>query len=92
MTTFKIGKDTPAFNFKTLKAVGVKWKSGDKGLLINVPDKGITVLNSSDLTETGNIFAQDLHDYISSKPFKEQAKHLITFKNKEKALKWFAKK
>lgn len=92
MIKFKIGKDNITFDFQTLKAVGVKWRTGDKGLLIGVPDKGFVVLNRFDLIETGNIFEPDLQSYISRKPFKQQAKLLITFKSKKKALKWFAKK
>ena len=71
--------------------IGIKWKSGGKGILL-VAKEGVISMNN-DVMDTQKCFATSTKsDYLTRESVKRDSKKVFKFENKQALLKWFAKK
>ena len=71
--------------------IGIKWKAGEKGILLKAKE-GIICLNN-DVMDTKKCFATlTKSEYLGRASVKKDLKKVFIFDNNRKMLKWFAKK
>ena len=71
--------------------IGIKWKSGEKGILLKAKE-GIICLNN-DVMNIQKCFATlTKSEYLDNASVKKDLKKVYVFENKRSLLKWFAKK
>ena len=71
--------------------IGIKWKTGGKGVLINTKE-GVVSLNNDGTDIRKSFAASTKSDYLNSEPIKRDTKKVFKFENMGSLLKWFAKK
>lgn len=79
-------------HFDTVKdtdLIGIKWKSGEKGVLINTKE-GVVSLNTDEMDIRNCIAISTKSDYLTSEPFKRDQEKVYVFENLQPLLKWFA--
>ena len=80
--------------FDTIKdtdLIGIKWKSGEKGILLKAKE-GIVCLNN-DVMNIQKCFATlTKSEYLGRASVKKDLKKVYVFEIKRSLLKWFAKK
>lgn len=80
--------------FKQVKhtaLIGIKWKSGEKGILLKAKE-GIICLNN-DVMDIQKCFAAlTKSEYLGRASVKKNSKKVYVFENMRSLLKWFAKK
>ena len=80
--------------FDTIKdtdLIGIKWKSGEKGILLKAKE-GIICLNNN-VMNVQNCFATSTKsDYLTRESVKRDQEKVYVFENLQSLLKWFAKK
>ena len=80
--------------FKQVEAtdlIGIEWKGGEKGILINAKE-GIICLNN-DVMDIQKCFATlTKSEYLGRASVKKDLKKVYLFENMRSLLKWFAKK
>ena len=80
--------------FKQVEAtelIGIKWKSGEKGILLKAKE-GIVSLNNDVMNIQKCFAASTKSEYLGSASVKNDLKKVFIFDNNRKMLKWFAKK
>ena len=71
--------------------IGIKWKSGEKGILLKAKE-GIICLNN-DVMDTQKCFATlTKSEYLGRASVKKNSKKVYAFESMRSLLKWFAKK
>ena len=71
--------------------IGIKWKTGGKGVLINAKE-GVVSLNN-DVMNIQNCFATlTKAEYLTRESVKRDQEKVYVFENLQSLLKWFAKK
>ena len=71
--------------------IGIKWKSGEKGILLETK-KGILCLNN-DVADIQNCFTTlTKSEYLTRASVKRNQEKVFLFENMRSLLKWFAKK
>ena len=71
--------------------IGIKWKTGGKGVLINAKE-GVVSLNN-DVMSIQNCFTTlTKADYLTRESVKRDQEKVYVFENSQSLLKWFAKK
>ena len=71
--------------------IGIKWKSGEKGILLKAKE-GIVCLNN-DVMSIQKCFATSTKsEYLGRASVKKDLKKVYVFENMRSLLKWFAKK
>ena len=76
---------------KSADLIGIKWKSGEKGLLINTKE-GVVSLNNDEMDIRNNIATLTKAKYLTRKSVKRDQEKVYVFENLQSLLKWFAKK
>ncbi len=71
--------------------IGIKWKSGEKGILLKAKE-GIICLNNGVVDIQKCFAASTKSDYLAEELVKRDTKKVFKFENKQALLKWFAKK
>ena len=71
--------------------IGIKWKTGEKGILL-VSKDGIICLNNNEIDIRNCIATLTKADYLTREVIKKGLKKVYVFENLQSLLKWFAKK
>ena len=71
--------------------IGIKWKTGGKGILLETKD-GIISLNNDEMDIRNCIATLSKADYLTREAVKRDTKKVFKFENMGSLLKWFAKK
>ena len=71
--------------------IGIKWKTGGKGVLINAKE-GVVSLNNDGLDIRKSFAASTKSDYLTRESVKRDQEKVYVFENLQSLLKWFAKK
>ena len=71
--------------------IGIKWKSGGKGVLINAKE-GVVSLSNGGLDIRKSFVASTKSDYLTRESVKRDQEKVYVFENLQALLKWFAKK
>ena len=71
--------------------IGIKWKSGEKGVLLKAKE-GIICLNNGVMNIQKCFATLTKSEYLGSVSIKKDSKKVFKFENKQALLKWFAKK
>ena len=81
-------------HFKQVEAtdlIGIKWKSGEKGILLKAKE-GILCLNNDEMDIRDCIATLTKADYLTREAVKRDQEKVYVFENLQSLLKWFAKK
>ena len=76
---------------KSADLIGIKWKSGGKGILLETKD-GIISLNNDERDIRNRIATLTKADYLTRETVKRDQEKVYVFENLQSLLKWFAKK
>ena len=76
---------------KIADLIGIKWKTGGKGLLINAKE-GVVSLNNDGIDIRKSFAASTKAEYLTRKSVKRDQEKVFKFENMGSLLKWFAKK
>ena len=76
---------------KSADLIGIKWKTGGKGILLETKD-GILSLNNDAMNIQKCFATLTKADYLTRESVKRDAKKVFKFENMGPLLKWFAKK
>ena len=71
--------------------IGIKWKTGGKGILLETKD-GIISLNNDEMDIRNCIATLTKADYLTREAVKRDQEKVYVFENLQSLLKWFAKK
>ena len=71
--------------------IGIKWKSGGKGILLETKD-GTIRLNNNGMDIRNCIAASTKSNYLTRESVKRDQEKVYVFENLQSLLKWFAKK
>ena len=71
--------------------IGIKWKSGEKGILLKAKE-GIICLNNGVVDIQKCFAASTKSDYLTRESVKRDQEKVYVFENLQSLLKWFAKK
>ena len=71
--------------------IGIKWKTGGKGVLINAKE-GVVSLNNDGIDIRKSFAASTKSDYLTRESVKRDQEKVYVFENMRSLLKWFAKK
>ena len=71
--------------------IGIKWKTGGKGILLETKD-GIISLNNDEMDIRNCIATLSKADYLTREAVKRDQEKVYVFENLQSLLKWFAKK
>ena len=71
--------------------IGIKWKTGGKGILLKTKE-GIISLNNNEMDIRKSFAASTKSDYLTRESVKRDQEKVYVFKNLQSLLKWFAKK
>ena len=71
--------------------IGIKWKTGGKGVLINTKE-GVVSLNNEGIDIRKSFAASTKSDYLTRESVKRDQEKVYVFENLQSLLKWFAKK
>ena len=71
--------------------IGIKWKTGGKGILLETKD-GIISLNNDEMDIRKSFATPTKSDYLTRKSVKRDQEKVYVFENTRSLLKWFAKK
>ena len=71
--------------------IGIKWKTGGKGILLKTKE-GIISLNNNEMDIRKSFAASTKSDYLTREAVKRDLKKVYLFENMRSLLKWFAKK
>ena len=71
--------------------IGIKWKTGGKGVLINAKE-GVVSLNNDGIDIRKSFAASTKSDYLTRESVKRDQEKVYVFENSQSLLKWFAKK
>ena len=71
--------------------IGIKWKSGEKGILLKAKE-GIVSLNNDGIDIRKSFAASTKSDYLTRESVKRDQEKVYVFENMRALLKWFAKK
>ena len=80
--------------FDTVKdtdLIGIKWKSGEKGILLKAKE-GILCLNNNEMNIQKCFAASTKSEYLTRESVKSGQEKVYVFENRPSLLKWFAKK
>ena len=69
----------------------IKWKSGEKGILL-VAKEGVISMNNGGTDLTLAVLIDSKSQFLGAKDVKRDTKKVFKFENKQALLKWFAKK
>ena len=71
--------------------IGIKWKTGEKGILLETKEG--TICLNNDVLNIQNCFTTlTKYDYLTRRSVKKDLKKAYLFENMRALLKWFAKK
>ena len=76
---------------KSADLIGILWKSGEKGILLETKD-GIISLNNDEMDIRNCIATLTKADYLTREAVKRDQEKVYVFENLQSLLKWFAKK
>ena len=76
---------------KSADLIGIKWKAGEKGILL-VTKEGVISMNNDDTDLTLAVLIDSKSQFLGAKDVKKDLKKVFIFDNNRKMLKWFAKK
>ena len=76
---------------KSADLIGIKWKTGGKGVLINAKE-GVVSLNNDGIDIRKSFAASTKSDYLTRESVKRDQEKVYVFENLQSLLKWFAKK
>ena len=71
--------------------IGIKWKTGGKGVLINAKE-GVVSLSNDGIDIRKSFAASTKSDYLTRESVKRDQEKVYVFENLQSLLKWFAKK
>ena len=71
--------------------IGIKWKTGGKGVLINAKE-GVVSLNNDGIDIRKSFAASTKAEYLTRESVKRDQEKVYVFENLQSLLKWFAKK
>ena len=71
--------------------IGIKWKTGGKGVLINAKE-GVVSLNNGEMDIRKSFATLTKSDYLTRESVKRDQEKVYVFENLQSLLKWFAKK
>ena len=76
---------------KSADLIGIKWKSGEKGILLKAKE-GIICLNNGVVDIQKCFTTLTKSEYLDNASVKKDLKKVYVFENMRSLLKWFAKK
>ena len=76
---------------KSADLIGIKWKTGGKGVLINAKE-GVVSLNNHEMDIRKSFATLTKADYLTRESVKRDQEKVYVFENLQSLLKWFAKK
>ena len=71
--------------------IGIKWKTGEKGLLLETKE-GVICLNNNEMNNRKCLTALTKPEYLAKVSVKIAQEKVFVFENTRSLLKWFAKK
>ena len=71
--------------------IGIRWKSGGKGILL-VTKEGVISMNNDEMDIRKSFAASTKSDYLTRESVKRDQEKVYVFENLQSLLKWFAKK
>ena len=76
---------------KSADLIGIKWKTGGKGVLINAKE-GVVSLNNGEMDIRKSFATLTKAEYLTRESVKKDQEKVYVFENLQSLLKWFAKK
>ena len=76
---------------KSADLIGIKWKTGGKGVLINAKE-GVVSLNNNEMDIRKSFATLTKAEYLTRESVKRDQEKVYVFENLQSLLKWFAKK
>ena len=72
--------------------IGIKWKTGGKGVLINAKEGVVSLNNNNGMDIRKSFAASSKSDYLTRESVKRDQEKVYVFENLQSLQKWFAKK